>query len=91
MCCWPLQTVAGRFVTNNGSSTSRQFTSCTIYAVIKEEYNDAYVTVCAGNERLSHVYTSTSDTVEIHIVSKKQTSADLPKFVFKYEGTYSLF
>ena len=90
MICYSSETFAGESNTNNGSSTRRQLSPCVIYAVIKEEHNNAYITVCAGHERLSHVYTSTSNIVQIHIVTKKQPNEDLPKFLFKYEGIEKL-
>ena len=59
-------------------------TACAAYVIIKEEQFSTTTTLCAGQSQGSHVYTSTSNMVEISFV---QTSThDEKYFLIKYEG-----
>jgi hypothetical protein len=58
---------------------------CFRYAVVKELPNPKTVPVCGGRGRSQLVYSSVTNTVEIHIVSPEVFSRK-GQFVFYYEG-----
>jgi len=58
---------------------------CFRYAVIKEAPNPKVVPVCGGHGRTQLVYTSVTNSVEIHIVSPEVFSRK-GQFVLYYEG-----
>ena len=60
-------------------------TTCAAYVIITEEQRSTTTTLCAGQSQETHVYTSTSNMVEISFV---QTNMDDEKpFIVEYEGT----
>ena len=74
-----------RFSSPSGTDTNNKYMApCSIYAILKE--GDATLSVCAGDERRRHVYTSTSDSMEISIITNNGDKGALPNFVIQYEG-----
>ena len=62
---------------------------CFVYAIIKEEAIGSTMTLCAGDVRRKHVYTTSTNSVEIRIVTKKREGEEPSYFMIDYEGTYS--
>ena len=60
---------------------------CRVYATIREATNTRSITVCGGNSRVRHVYTSVTNQVELRILNSK-TPHDPLYFLFKYQGTF---
>ena len=58
-----------------------------MYAIIKERAVGSALTLCAGDERFRHLYTSTTNAVEIRIFTKKKMEREA-YFVLKYDGQY---
>ena len=58
---------------------------CHEYAMIKETEVPRTTTICGISERVKSVYTSTSNKIEIHIVSRK-SGRNGEHFLLKYEG-----
>ena len=59
-------------------------TACAAYVLIKEELISSTTTLCAGQSQGRHMYTSTSNVLEISFV---QTNIDDEKyFLIEYEG-----
>ena len=58
---------------------------CDIYANIKED-GGAGVTVCSGETRYRHLYTTVSSSVEIQIVDTGDNGDDSSHFVIAFEG-----
>ncbi len=59
---------------------------CRVYATIREATNTRSITVCGGNARVRHVYTSVTNQIELRMLNSK-TPHDPLYFLFKYEGT----
>ena len=58
---------------------------CRVYAVVRETGRSRGDTICSGNSRIVHAYTSTTHAVEVRILGKKD--ADNPEyFLLKYES-----
>ena len=60
---------------------------CRVYATIREATNTRSITVCGGNNRVRHVYTSVTNQIELRILNSK-TPHDPLYFLFKYEGMW---
>ena len=59
---------------------------CDIYANIREKASGRRVTVCSGETRYKHLYTSISNSIEIQIVNTGN-SVDQPiYFAIAFEG-----
>ena len=65
-----------------GSSDRR----CDIYANIKEEASGARVTVCSGDTRYRHLYTTVSSSVEIQIVNTGDNGDRSSYFAIAFQG-----
>ena len=61
---------------------------CTAYANLKEKAVGVTMTICGGEERKRHLYTSVTNSVEIHIDIQKGGKLDVPYFIVEYEGTH---
>ena len=60
---------------------------CDIYAKINEAATGATVIVCSGEARHKHLYTTTSNSVEIQIVKTGEEDGDDPSyFAIVYQG-----
>ena len=46
------------------------------------------MTLCAGDVRRKHVYTTSTNSVEIRIVTKTREDEEPAHFVINYEGTH---
>ena len=68
--------------TNLESPTRR----CNIYANIKEEARGGRVTICSGNTRFKHVYTTVSSSVEIQIVNTGENGDESAYFAIAFQG-----
>ena len=60
---------------------------CNIYAIIKELASGARVTVCSGETRHKHLYTTVSSTAEIHIVDTGENGDASAYFAIAFQGT----
>ena len=54
--------------------------------MIKENATGATVRVCRGGKRKRHVYTSTTNSIEIHFVEQIGNEMEISYFVMEYEG-----
>ena len=61
--------------------------SCPIYAVFKEATAVEYLRVCGNRDREKHVYTSTSNHLEVHIVNMQEKPSG-SSFMLKYKGNF---
>ena len=78
--------------TDNGFCVSVFFPdTCTLYATIKDGHKGAIVSLCAGKERMKHVYASKSDNLEIRIVTSDHNKDKVPNFLILYEGNTCRF
>ena len=59
---------------------------CNIYANIKEEASGVQMTVCSGETRFKHVYTTVSNSVEIQIVHTGDDGDDSAYFAIAFQG-----
>lgn len=71
----------------NGTAltTQENHKVCRVYATLREKTSIRSVTVCGGRERIQHVYSSTTDQVEMRILNSKTPHKPV-YFMFKYEG-----
>ena len=60
--------------------------SCNIYATIKEDASGARVTVCSGEMRHRHLYTSASNSVEIQIANTVDDGGEPAYFAIAFQG-----
>ena len=56
-----------------------------MFGTIKEETATRGSTVCGAKERVQHVYTSVSNSIELRIVGKNPSDRS-EYFLFRYEG-----
>ena len=92
-CPWKIEVKSGQTINitlydfamerRNGDSSAAD--QCYRYAMIKEKTHVRDTPVCGGKGRQQVIYSSVSNTVEIHIVSSEVFSR-LGQFVIKYEG-----
>ena len=61
---------------------------CNVYAIIKEAASGSRVTVCAGETRNRHLYTSVSNTVEIQIVDIDDSDDQSAYFTIAFQGIW---
>lgn len=61
---------------------------CHVYAIIKEEQIGSTMTLCAGEARQKTVYMTSTNKVQIRIVTKTKKKDDEPTatFVIRYQG-----
>ena len=98
-CPWIIEVSAGQRVNislvdfalarNDGSTFTGSMTGtsgCRVYATVKEESVGKSFTVCGGDGRQRHVYTSLTNTVEVRIVGKPSTADGRDHFLLQYEG-----
>ena len=74
--------------TNAGGSINRHSSRCVVYAVIKEESSGTTQTICGGNDRLQHVFTTSSNALEIRVIDSEAVDGNMPNFVIEYEGIF---
>ena len=67
----------------------RQDRRCNIYANIIEEASGARVTVCSGETRQKHLYTTISNIVEIQIVNTGENEDESAYFAIAFQGITS--
>ena len=67
---------------------NKQHSRCFAYANIKEEGIGITVTLCADDVRKRHVYTSSTNTVEIRAII--DGGEDASRFIFDFEGFLSV-
>ena len=78
------------FLHSPGVRDSRDFDSnqqnsrCFVYANIKEEGIGITVVLCADDVRKRHVYTSSTNEVEIRVTVDE--GKDASRFIFNFEG-----
>ena len=75
-----------RVISKADSGPGSPHPTCNIYATIKEDVSGARVTVCSGEVRHRHLYTTASNTVEIHIVNTGDEGDDPAYFAIAFEG-----
>ena len=76
--------------TKSEMNIDNQANRCIIYAIIEEESAGTTQTICGGYSRIKHVYTSTSNSLEIRIVDLNQDDENTRNFVIEYEGMLNL-
>ena len=59
---------------------------CVVYATINERATGATVRVCRGGKRKRHVYTSTTNSIEIHFDEQTGNGVDVSYFAMEYAG-----
>ena len=59
---------------------------CNIYAIIKEAISGARVTVCSGETRHKHLYSTVSSTVEIQIIDMGENGDASAFFAIAFQG-----
>lgn len=69
---------------NGEGNLGRGFAHCHVYVILKESEAGRSVTTCGGQERIKQIYTSTSNAVEIRVLTG--VSSKSRYFVIKYEG-----
>lgn len=63
---------------------------CQVTAVLREGRQSQGHTICAGIQRIKHVYTSKKNEVEVRILGGQATSAaDGKYFLLEYQGKVS--
>ena len=62
---------------------------CRVYGTLKEETATRSTTVCGAKQRVQHVYTSVTNSVELRIVGKSSAERK-DYFLFHYEGKRGL-
>ena len=60
---------------------------CMVYATINERATGATVTICQGGKRKRHVYTSTTNSLEIYFDERIGNEMDVSYFILEYGGT----
>lgn len=76
---------------SGGSGTSGASDVCVVYATIRDGNGQLTQTVCGGiGKRLSHVFTSVSNSLEVRLVGKLQQSKAEGYFLLKYAGLFTL-
>ena len=87
-CPWTVQVGQGQTIQLtllDFSSLTTDDTSCYQYATIRERSVGAITTVCSTSERLSSIYTSVSNQLEIRLMS---STGEHRPFMIKYQGSY---
>ena len=59
---------------------------CNIYARIKEDASSGSVTVCSGERRKRHLYTTVSNSVELQIVNTGEDGEGSDYFAIAFQG-----
>ena len=62
---------------------------CEVYANIKEGDSGGRVTVCSGETRYRHLYSTVSNYVEIQIVNTGDSGDGSPYFAIAFQGISS--
>ena len=78
--------ILARFDLQSETSPEIQDRRCNIYANIIEEASGARVTVCSGETRYRHLYTTISNTVEIEIVNTGDNGDESAYFAISFQG-----
>ena len=58
-----------------------------MYATIREE--GVVMTICGGEDRKRHVYTTTTNYLEIHLNAQNGEEGEVSYFLLQYEGIIS--
>ena len=76
------------FVANNNPETSpdQNTSPCFVHTNINEEGISISMALCVGDARRKHVYTSSTNEVEIHIINENQEWKSTSGFIFEFEG-----
>ena len=61
---------------------------CNVYAIIKEAASGSRVTVCSGETRNRHLFTSVSSTVEIQIIDIGDNGDQSAYFIIAFQGIW---
>ena len=76
-----------RFRSKRETRRDRQDRRCDIYANVIDEASGARITVCPGETRFRHLYTTTSNSVEIQIVNMGDNGDESAYFAIGFQGT----
>ena len=60
---------------------------CFIYAIITERESGTSKTICAGESRSQHVYTTSSSVIEVQFFNKQRDEMGTSYFLIGYSGT----
>ena len=93
ICIWLTKTIRKLCLLSHNSDDENSDSahtsgSCVVYATINEKATGATVTVCRGRKRKRHVYTSTTNSVEIHFDEQIGNENDISYFVMEYAGIF---
>ena len=69
--------------TNDQTSDS----ACLLYAVIREKAVGVTLNICGTPERRSHLYTTSTSTIEISIITESGIEGRSPFFMLEFQGT----
>ncbi len=58
---------------------------CRVYATVREQGVAKSETICGGEKRFKHIYTSRTNMIEIRVVGQ-DTSSSQQQFLLQYEG-----
>ena len=64
---------------------NHDMTGCRVYATVREQGVARSVTVCGGQARYKHIYTSITNMIEIRIVGQDSTQSQ-QHFLLEYRG-----
>ena len=76
--------LSSRYKTDSRYTSDGEREYCYVYAVIREQNGDKGFTVCAGNQRESVVYLSTTNVIQIILLDVDKENPQ--NFIFHYEG-----
>ena len=71
---------------NDNTGSAHTHGHCIIYATITESATGTTVTVCGGGKRKRHVYTSTTNSIEIYFDDQTESEGGALHFVMEYGG-----
>ena len=74
------------FYSKREKRRERRDRRCNVYANIIEEASGARVTVCSGDIRYKHLYTTISNSVEIQIVNTGDNGDGSAYFAIAFQG-----
>ena len=69
---------------NTGGELGRGASHCHVYVILKESAAGRSVTVCGGQERDKQIFTSTSNSVEVRVLTGASSKSRF--FLLRYEG-----
>ena len=75
---------------DSGMHVDPNSSPCFIHADIKEAGISVSMALCISDARRKHVYTSSTNEVELHIINENQEWTTTAGFIFEFEGNQSI-